>query len=137
VIICTDLRTQILSLLSGIIGTYRYSDGYTESAIAVLPDPNVGWDFPGNGTVTDGIEVIITRPYPGAVPLYGGRMKPLRWGITLKQWDSQQGLLEATEALVDGLDYLMTSPKLVPPNAALGIIEQVTFQILEYQFLAA
>lgn len=134
---CTQLRSQILTLLDGIVGTYRYSDGYTEPAIAVLPDINAGWNYPNGGTVTTGIECIITRPYPSVVPLIGGKMKPLRWAITLKQWNAQDSLLEATEALVDGLDYLMTSPKLVPPSPALGIIEQVKFEILEYEFLSA
>lgn len=135
-IVCTDLRSQIVSLMEGLIGTYEHTDGYIEPAIAVLPDSESGWNYPSTGTVATGIEVVITRPYPGAIPLLNNeRMKPLRWGITLKQWDSSKSLLDATTALVDGLAYHhMTLPRLVPPNAALGIIEQVTFELIEWEF---
>lgn len=135
---CTQLRSQILTLLADIIGTYRYSDGYEEAAIAVIPDEDRGFDVPGNGTRSQGIEIIISRPVPEVKHfLAGGKQLTYRWIITLKQWDASKSLIEATQILIDNLDYLITSPKLVPPNAALGIIEQMTMQIVEHDFQKA
>lgn len=134
-IVCTRLRSQILELLQDLIGTYRYSDGYTEPAIAVIPDDDRGYEVPGNGTRTEGIEVLISRPAPEVRHfLAGDRQLTYRWIITLKQWDSSKSLLDAIDILVQELDYLISSPKLVPPNAALGIIEQCSFFITEHEF---
>lgn len=130
----TTLRSQVLTLLTGLIGTYSYSNGDTAPALAVLPDPNKGWNYPLSDCVTTGIEVVITQPYPSVTPAYGGKVKPLRWDITLKQWNGDGSLLEAVAALIDGLDYLLSPLRLVPPNPNLGIIEQASFQILEWDF---
>lgn len=134
-IVCTDLRSRILELLDGLVGTYRYSDGYTEPAIAVIPDDQHGYDVPGNGTRTEGIEVIIQRPVPQVNHfLNGGKQLTHRWNIVLKQWDASKSLIEVVTILIEELDYLLSSPKLVPPNAALGIIEQCNFSIVEFEY---
>lgn len=135
-IVCTDLRSHILELLDGAIGTYRYSDGYTEPAIAVIPDNDRGYEVPGNGTRTEGIEVIIQRPVPQINHFLGGsKQLTHRWNIVLKQWDASKSLIEVVSILIEELDYLLSSPKLVPPNAALGIIEQCSFSIVEHSLL--
>lgn len=131
-----ELRTSFLNLLSGIIGTYKFSDGATQSAIAILPDEDYGWDFPNNGTVTTGIECIIIRPSPSIKELIGGRQKKYEWAVTLKQWDASNNLLAATEMLVNKLDYLLTTPRTVPPNPALGNIETCKFEIVAYEYQA-
>ena len=133
-LVCTDLRDSILQLLDGMIGTYLYSDGYSESAIAIIPDQNHGYEVPGNGTRTEGIEVIIVRPVPQVSHFLTGRQLKSQWNIVLKQWDASQSLIEAATILVEKLDYLLTSPKLVPPNNALGIIEQCSFTVIDYEY---
>lgn len=134
-LVCTDLRDSILTLLDGMIGTYRYSDGYTESAIAIIPDNSHGYEVPGNGTRTEGIEVIIQRPVPQISHyLGGGKQLIYRTGIILKQWDSSRSLIEPVTILMQELDYLIFSPKLVPPNSALGIIEQCSLTITDYEY---
>lgn len=127
-----ELRSQFLTLLSQLIGSYKFSDGHCQSAIAILPDEDYGWDFPNNGTVTTGIECVIIRPSPSITELIGGRQKKYEWAVTLKQWDASNNLLAATEALVKNLDYLLTTPRTVPPNPALGNIETVKFELCEY-----
>lgn len=134
-IVALELRSQFLTILNGLIGTYRFSDRSTQPALAILPDSNHGWGFPNNGTVTTGIECLIIRPYPGAISLLGGRHKPMSWNIELKQWDATKNLIEATERLVNKIDYQITSPRLVPPNPGLGIIEQVKFSIIEHAYI--
>lgn len=132
------LKSQIVSLLAGHIGTYKFKEGDTERAIAVLPDPDHGYNYPNNGTETTGIEVVVIRPMPKITHFLGGDVqKEYRTAITLKQWNADSSLLEATEALVNGLvgqNYLITSPKWVPPNPAMGIIEQVFMELVEYEF---
>ena len=62
-------------------------------------------------------------------------LKELRWGITLKQWNQNGNLLQATNRLVIGLrDYLVTPPQQLPPDDSLGILEQVRFEIVEYEY---
>jgi len=129
-----EIRNQFLSLLGSVIGQYKFTDGRIQSAIALLPDENHGWDFPNNGTVTAGIEAVIIRPYPGVTELIGGRQKKYEWAVTLKQWDASNNLLAATEQLVNNLTYLLTTPRTIPPNAALGNIETVKFEIIEYVY---
>lgn len=132
---CLTLRSQFTSLLAGLLGEYHFSDGTTGEAIAVLPDDTLGYNYPGNGTDTEGIECVIVRPYPTIQHLLGGdRTLSYKWQITLKQWNSNGSLLEAANRVVAGLDYCMSSPAWVPPNANLGIIEQVSFQLVEYEF---
>jgi hypothetical protein len=130
------LKQEIAVLLNGLVGRYK-DEGWEEDAIAVLPDPDYGYDFPNNGTVTEGMEVVILRPYPKVSSLFGGRQMQYRWQIVLKQWDSQSSLLDAVEALVGGLEsHMLTSPVLVPPDPGRGIIEQVRFEIFEWEFQA-
>lgn len=133
-LVCTDLRDSILELLDGMIGTYRYSDGFIEQAIAIIPDQNHGYDIPGNGTRTEGIEVIIQRPVPQINHYLCGKQLIHRWNVVLKQWDPSKSLIEPVTILMQELDYLISSPKLVPPNAALGIIEQCSFTIADYEY---
>lgn len=134
-IVATTLRSHILELLDGLVGTYRYSDGYTEPAIAVIPDNDRGYEVPGNSTRTEGIEVIIQRPVPQINHfLNGGKQFTYRWVLVLKQWDASKSLIEVVSILIEELDYLLSSPKLVPPNAALGIIEQCSFSIVEFEY---
>lgn len=130
------LRSDIIALLGNLLGTYSFPDnGGTDHAIAVLPDADAGWNYPPSGTKITGVEVVIVRPYPGVSPLLGGdRTKTYVWHITLKQWSSASNLLAATEALVNGLDYFISDPIPAPPNAGLGILEQVKIDIAEYTY---
>lgn len=127
-----EVRSQFLTLLDGLIGSYRFSDGRIETAIAILPDEDHGWDL--NNKTTTGIECVIIRPYPSIRELIGGREKKYEWSITLKQWDASNNLLAATEKLVNNLPYLLTTPRTVPPNPALGNIESCKFKFVEYEY---
>ena len=129
------LKTEISILLTGLLGTYTFSDGYVEPAIAVIPDNTTGYNYPDNGTVTTGMEVVIVRPIPTVENLLGGdRLKSYRWDIVLKQWSDTTSLLDATEALVNGLSHSIAKVSSTPPNGALGIIAQVRIELSEYVY---
>lgn len=131
-----ELRSSLINLLSGILGTYKFPDRTTDSAISILPHKTHGWNFPPSGTEVSGIEIIIVRPPPAIKELLGGRQKKYEWALTLKQWDGKGNLLEAIEKITDGLDYLLTSPRLIPPNPALGSLESAKLEIIEYFYEA-
>lgn len=128
------LRNDIITLLGNLLGTYTFPDnGGTDHAIAILPDADAGWNYPPSGTKIAGVEVVIVRPYPDASQLLGGdRMKTYTWSLTLKQWDSRGDLLDATESLVNGLDYFISKSIPAPSSAGLGSLEQVKIDITEY-----
>lgn len=131
------LRSQVVQILDGQLGTYAFPCGDSDVSVAVLPDPELGAEYPPQGTKTEGIEVVISIPSPGYAPRLGRSLvKPYRWGLLLKQWNENGNLLEATETLVAGLDYLLSAPIPVPRNDLLGIVEQVKVEILEFDFQA-
>ncbi len=130
-----DLRDECLSLLQGQLGTYTFEDGSVVDAIAIIPDPDLGYDYPRAGTHPSGVELIIQIPYPDAKPLLGlGINKPRTWQIYLKQWDNTKNLIDATNTLINGLPYLLTKIVPVPPNENLGTIEQVRIELMDYEF---
>ena len=133
------LRSRIQQICTPCLGQYTFSvNGVVDSepAIAILPDDEYGWHYPPSGTKTSGVEVVITLPYPKLKPMLNNAyLKEFRWGITLKQWNQNGNLLQATNRLVIGLrDYLVTPPQQLPPDDSLGILEQVRFEIVEYEY---
>jgi hypothetical protein len=53
------LRNDVFAILENLLGTYTFPDGSSTKAIACLPDPDKGWNYPENGTKTSGLEVVI------------------------------------------------------------------------------
>ena len=130
-----QLKTEVATLLAGLLGTYTFSDGVVEPAIAVIPDDTTGYNYPDGTTVTSGMEVVIIRPIPTVENLLtGDRMKIYTHSIVCKQWDDTKSLLEATEALVDGLSHPISKVSSTPPNSTLGIIEQCRIELVEYVY---
>ena len=65
------------------------------NAIACLPDPDKGWNYPENGTKVSGLEVVIKQLYPDVSANLGGdRTFTNAWEIHLKQWDTNKSLVE-------------------------------------------
>ncbi|MCC5640638.1 hypothetical protein LC593_33365 [Nostoc sp. CHAB 5844] len=104
-------------------------------AIATLPDPNLGYQYPPNGTKTTGLEVVIKRPYPeGESNIGGDRTLSYTWEIHLKQWDTQGSLIEAIGLLSGDLpgDYLIERVSFMPPSEKLLTVEQCKIFIQEW-----
>lgn len=130
------LRTQVAELLNTQIGSYSL-EGITAVAIAVLPDPDVGYNYPPAGTVVSGLEVVIMQPVNDYVGMMGGGMAPATWEIRLKQHDGDRNLVAIANSLVPALANLLSyarmgQPIMIPPNAAKGIVEQVVIRATEY-----
>lgn len=131
-----ELRNQLASLLAGQIGIYKI-DGVESPAIAIMPDPDLGWNYPPAGTEVSGIEVVITCPINDYTPLMGGGMAPSTWEVRVKQQEQNGSLHTVVNVLVPALADLlncarMGRPVQIPPNAAKGIVEQVLIRFTEY-----
>jgi hypothetical protein len=137
-----NLRKDILEILSNEIGIYTFPDESTDTAIAVLPDPDIGWQYPEQGTTVEGLEVIIKQPYPETSSNLGSdRTNTYCWEIHLKQWDTQKNLKTAIELLINNLhpsDYPIKRASLMPKLSApegdkLLMVEQCKIFIEEYE----
>lgn len=111
-----QLRAEVLDLLTNeqwgdrLLGTYTFSNGQTDDAIAVAAN-----NYPPAGTLVTGLEVVIEFDYgQRIVPLTGGNLIHSSTQLHLKQWDIEQTTTEASDRLVDGLDYPMeVSPRVI------------------------
>jgi hypothetical protein len=129
------LRYELLAMLQKSLGIYLFSDGSRSGAIAVLPDPDNGWNYPPQGTKVSGLEVIIKLPYPDLEANLGGdRAFEYSWEIHLKQWDSNKSLLEIIELLLTSLpsEYLLSGVTYIPVSDKLLAIEQCKFYLKEW-----
>lgn len=121
------LRNDVLAILANKLGDYRFPDGTTDKAIACLPDPDKGWNYPENGTKVSGLEVVIKQPYPDVSANIGGdRTFTNLWEIHLKQWDTNQSLVEVINLLGCELPdyYLMKRVSPMPASEKLLTVEQ-------------
>ena len=134
-----NLRNDILAILANRLGTYTFpSNGGTASAIACLPDPDKGWNYPENGTKISGLEVVIKQSYPGVSANIGGdRTFAQSWEIHLKQWDTNKSLIEVIGLLSGDLpaDYLIERVSTMPANDKLLIVEQCKIFIKEWKLI--
>ena len=134
------LRTLVSGLLTDAIGTYSLDTDagtVTQSAIAVLPDLDVGYNYPPSGTTVTGLEVVIYKPTADYVPIMGGKMQPATWEVRLKQWDTNASLTDLMNALVPQLASALIycrflKPGSIPPNPQKGIVEQGVIKFTEY-----
>lgn len=121
------LRTDILTILKDLLGNYTFPDGTKTQAIATLPDPDKGWNYPENGTKVSGLEVVIKQPYPDVESNIGGdRTFSNSWEIHLKQWDTNSSLRDVVNKLTSELpaDYLIERVSYMPPSDKLLTVEQ-------------
>ncbi|WP_445634511.1 DUF3168 domain-containing protein [Nostoc sp. DSM 114161] len=129
------LRNDILAILANKLGTYTFpNNGGTTKAIACLPDPDKGWNYPENGTKVSGLEVVIKQPYPDVESNLGGdRTFVNSWEIHLKQWDTNQSLVEIIGLLSGELpsDYLIERVSPMPISDKLLTVEQCKIFIRE------
>lgn len=130
-----NLRNDILAILANKLGEYTFPNGAKTKAIATLPDPQLGYQYPPNGTKISGLEIVIKRPYPEAKGNLGGdRTSSYTWEIHLKQWDTQDSLIEAIGLLSGDLpgDYLIERVSFMPPSEKLLTVEQCKVFIQEW-----
>lgn len=121
------LKDDIFAIVSPYLGTYTFPDSDTGAAIAIIPDPDYGWNYPENGTKVTGLEVVIKQPYPDVSPNIGGdRTKEYVWEIHLKQWDTNKDLRSVIDSLTSELsaDYLIERVSYMPPSDKLLTVEQ-------------
>lgn len=133
------LRNELLTLLKNNLGKYILPNGAKIEAICVLPDPSRGWNYPEEGTKTIGLECIIKQPAPSPTPNLGGEItKEYCWEILLKQWDSNQNLLNLSETLLRFASekYQLKEFTYIPPSNKLLTIEQCKITLEEYQIVS-
>ncbi len=131
------LRRDVESWLSGKCGIYLFpfNGGSTKAvpAIAVLPDNEHGYSYPPEDVQVSGLEVVIVRLVVSPRKLLGKDLhKRYPWEIYLKLWDNNGNLIEATEALINGLHscgYCFQSPQAISPDE--GSIGQIKVLVLD------
>lgn len=135
------LRTDIADWLEDYLGVYTFKSGASVAAIAVLPDKQLGYDYPPPETTVTGIECVIIQPNLKTEALLGNDLgKRYQWLIYLKQWDVTGNLSETTEVLIDNLtdnDYQFSSPNTIIGDKTLGILASVKIPILDNIIRAA
>ncbi|MEH2201220.1 hypothetical protein [Nostoc sp.] len=136
------LRNDVFAVIKDLLGTYTFPDAYggklrtTSPSIACLPDPDKGWNYPENGTKVSGLEVVIKQPYPDVSANIGGDRTFINsWEIHLKQWDTNQSLLEAIGLLSSELPdyYLIERVSSMPSSDKLLTVEQCKIFIKDWQ----
>ncbi|MFN6572413.1 hypothetical protein [Dendronalium sp. ChiSLP03b] len=134
------LRNDILAILTNKIGTYTFPNGGgSEIAIACLPDPDKGWNYPEHGTKVSGLEVVIKQPIPDVSANIGGdRTFTNTWEIHLKQWDSNKSLVEVIGLLAGDLpdDYLIERVSTMPASEKLLTVEQCKIFLKDWQVIS-
>lgn len=129
------LRNDVLVIVENLLGTYTFPDRSTSPAIACLPDPDKGWNYPENGTKVSGLEVVIKQPYPDVSANIGGdRTFTNSWEIHLKQWDTQGSLVEVINKLSTELpaQYLIERVSPMTASDKLLTVEQCKLFIKEW-----
>ncbi|MBN3875193.1 hypothetical protein [Nostoc sp. JL23] len=129
------LRNDVLLILESLLGTYTFPDRSTSPAIACLPDPEKGWNYPENGTKTSGLEVVIKRPYPDVEANIGGdRTFTNTWEIHLKQWDTNASLVDVINKLSAELpaQYFIERVSPMPASDKLLTVEQCKLFITDW-----
>ncbi len=132
----STIRSEVANILNNYLGEYLYPDGSSRQAIAVLPDPDLGWNYPEEGVRASGLECTIIQPIaqPSAL-IGGGACKEFCWEIHLKQWDSGKDLINPSEELVNfiSITYLLKRFAYMPANNKLMTIEQYKIYFCEYE----
>lgn len=129
---------MVIATIGSLVGSYHLPDrqGITP-AIAVVPDPELGYNYPPLGTAIDGLEVRIRVPLVGLQPLLGNQpMRSPKWEIRLLQRDYNRSAIQAASELIGklstDLDCQVSAPQLIPPNQEKDIPEQIVISLLEH-----
>lgn len=130
-----ELKSDLIAILNDLLGEYTFPDGGTDAAICCVPDPDVGWNYPPQGTKVTGLEVAIKNPYPDHKSLIGGdRLQSYEWEIHLKQWDTNASLQEAISRLKNlPSQYLIERTSAMPANNQLLTVEQYKVFLKEWE----
>lgn len=92
-----DLRIQLETTLTSVLGTYRLPNGATTPAIAVRA---WGESLPA-GTVVEGLEVVIIRdPEMVEITQYRRQVAFHRWTLFLVDWTGDTSLQEVAGKLL-------------------------------------
>lgn len=103
------IKSSCISSLNGLLTTYTLPNGVVTDAVAI--NPILGNDvFPPEGTKTgEGIEVVIYYPEVKVNKIFAGYSKDYLWQIYLKQWDMKDDTIEASERVINSLNYQVKS----------------------------
>ena len=118
-----DIRVQLATTLSDVLGTYRLANGATTPAIAVRA---AGESLPPGTTVT-GLEVVILKD-PELVPVprqYKQEVGGDQWTVYLVDWDGNTPLQTVAGRLIWAYPgttaTLITVPKGVGPGSQMRV----------------
>lgn len=130
------LRAKIIILLGESLGTYQVKVGQRVSqmsAIADLPDPKYGYNFPPAGTTINGLEVVIEPLTTDDLQLYISNEYGTCYGskVTLKQWDVSLTTRDGTEKLKALPSVRKISP-VMTANSNLNTIESRSLTLVDY-----
>jgi len=131
-----NLRAKITTLLGASLGTYQIKVGRNVSqmsAIADLPDPKYGYNFPPAGTTINGLEVVIEPLLSDDLQLYISNEYGTAYGskITLKQWDGSLTTRDAIEKL-KALPSLRKISPVMTANSDLQTIESRVLTLADW-----
>lgn len=128
----TEIKSLINDNYRTQLGTYTFKNGAIATAICVLPDKNLGFDYPPLGTITKGIECVLVGPKISHKRYFDGYLQKARIDIYLKDFGNGANLLNLTEEIfgcVFSLRYLQSDPVYIQGNKAANIIPQSQFSV--------
>lgn len=134
-----SLRSLFLDALGANLGRYFFPNRPTPvPAIAVIPDKVYGNDYPPEGTVISGIEVLIIKPFPSAIErLSFDSYRPYKWDIQVRQWDGNGDIRLCAELMINALQenqYKFTNPVYVAPDLETGILPSCRIGVIKRYF---
>jgi hypothetical protein len=117
-----DIRVQLETVLTDVLGTYRLANGATTPAIAVRA---AGESLPP-GTTVEGLEVVIVRdPEPVPVVQYRQETAGDRWTLYLVDWSGDTPLQTVAGRLIWAYPgsnaVLINVPRGVGPGAQMRV----------------
>jgi hypothetical protein len=126
-----DIRTELETLLENELGTYTFKNGKTAIASCVLPDAQLGWEYPANGTKAEGLEmVLIPNITVDSKVMLDGFKTVYKTQIKLKQWDKTKTTVNATKILIQEFSELIEIRPRILPSTELKIIETQVINIV-------
>lgn len=122
-----DIRTDLITLLGSLLGTYKTKSGKTYPACVVVP-PRVDPTY----TIT-GLQVIIFKaPEVQKIsPLTGEKLKRYWWVVELTQNDIKESIRPALELIENYYPVCLSRP---PSNQTAIEYEQARISIYDPQF---
>lgn len=131
-----EYKQKIIQSIGNEIGDYIFPNGSKDKAITILPDPDIGYNYPELGTKVEGLEVIINLPYSQPKNLISGDKLLIKiYQVILKQWDSSKSLINTVESLCS-LDWEISTVVISPKSDKLKTLEQARIEIIERLIVA-